>query len=84
MLNSARFLQLVLDERKEKTHMLNKVSVSSAFEAQIYFHALALMSGEVEKKKLKIARNEMSSLLTGMTVQLLGNGLEFAYKTSFA
>lgn len=55
--NSSRFLQLVLDYRQAKTWMPYKISVPTAFETELYFHALVLMSTEATWKRAKVDRN---------------------------
>lgn len=42
-----------------------------AFESQLYFHALALISREVERKELKIFRYVIDSTMVRMTVSLV-------------
>lgn len=47
------------------------MSVPKAFAAQLYFHAMALRSREVEIMMLKIVRNAMNSTMTGIENQLM-------------
>lgn len=49
--------------------MMYEMSVSTLIEAQVYFHAMILMSREVNKKKVKIVRNVVDSTLLVMSVQ---------------
>lgn len=53
LLNSARFLQFVLDSNSwVKAQILYGMSVPNAFEVQLYFHALVLHSRQVGQKSL--------------------------------
>lgn len=70
-LKSSWFLQLHPDNSQEKAQILYQMSLSTAFEAQLYPHVVASMSRKVIKKKLSIVQNVLNSTLVGMTAQLL-------------
>lgn len=70
MLNDARFLQLVTDNSKAKAHLSNKMSVPTAFEEQLYFYVVALISRKVERMKLNIVQNARNSTMEDMKANL--------------
>lgn len=47
------------------------MSLSTAFEAHLCFHAVALINREAERKKLNIFRNSMFYTVEGMVVQFV-------------
>lgn len=51
LLTDARVLQLVLDNSQSKAYVPNEMSLPKAFQAKLCFHAVALTSGEVRRKK---------------------------------
>lgn len=47
LLISTRFLQLVIDHKQAKTRIPYEISGPTAFEAKLYFYALALVSRKI-------------------------------------
>lgn len=69
LLNGTRVLQLVLDKNLGKAHIPYKLSVQTAFDAQLYFQTTALMSKEVRREKLNFIRNAENCTLAGMAAR---------------
>lgn len=70
-LNEAQFLQLVFYNSQAEVHLPYEMNVPPAFEADLYFHALASISKEIESKKLNIVWNAMISFKACIAVQLV-------------
>lgn len=71
LLNVTRFLPLVFDSNgRGRARMPNGLSGPTAFEAHLYFHALLLMSREIELRKLKDTRPAVYGELAGMLPSL--------------
>lgn len=51
--------------------MTFEMNLTTAFEVQIYFYAMVLMSIEVERKMLIIVQGVVNSTLAGVTTPLL-------------
>lgn len=71
MLNCTRFLQLVLENNREKAQIPFGMNVPTAFLAQLFFRAMAFLSEKVRRKTLNIFRNKVKITLAGMAFQLV-------------
>lgn len=69
--NKERSLKLLLDYSEVKARLQYEISVTTAFEAQLYFPIKALMSKEVIGISLKIVRIVLSFILVGTAVHLV-------------
>lgn len=63
LLTSVRLLQSVLDDSQAKAQIPYQMSVPTGLKAQLYFHAIALLSREVGKKKLNIFQKAVNTML---------------------
>lgn len=66
-----RFLQLVLHESQRKVQILYDTSLSTTFEAQIYFNGTFVVCREAGKKKLTTVKNGLNITLGGMMVSFV-------------
>lgn len=67
----SQFLQLLHVSSQAKALLAYKMSASTAFKAQIYLHAVAMMSREAQRKNLEIVWDAMNITMVGMAVQLV-------------
>lgn len=70
---SPSFLRLGLDSIQATVKMPYTMSVPTAFEAQLYFHSLVLISREVGKKKPNKIHISVNSTFFGMAARILQN-----------
>lgn len=72
LLNGTSFMKLVFSTNSlEKAQMWYGMSVPTAFEAQLAFHALVLLSQKLSLRKLSILQYTASGMLAGMDIQLV-------------
>lgn len=71
LINSARFLQLVLDNSKRKAQVLYEMSVRTAFLEQIYCHEMVSVGRELSRKKLNIVQGPVNTTLGSVGGQLV-------------
>lgn len=77
LLNGARYLQPVVDRNsRKKRKWREKMSLQTAFDAQLYFVVLFPLTQEVGLRKLSVLKSAMNRMLTGMAVQLLQSALD--------
>lgn len=71
LLDDACLVQLVLNKIHYRLQMLYNMNESIAFEVQLLLHAMGLMSTEIEKKMVSIARHALICTLSAMAIQFV-------------
>lgn len=61
----------MLDNSQTKAHFQYEMSVPTAFVAQLYFHAVVLLSRDVKIKNSNIVQKAMKRTMVGMVFQLV-------------